>query len=125
MLAFSVRFKMADKEELYVSISPEAYRINKSSILMGQADLLETLKRLHKLKVMEKHKRDLKKVLCRLFSSILSDINSIQDKMPEPKIPKVIQKSKVETGSKDTFPEQDDIEKELKLIQNKLRELNN
>jgi hypothetical protein len=116
---------MVNKEELYVSISPEAYRTNKSNVLKGQADLLGTLKRLHNLTILEKQKRDLKIVLHRLFSSLLSDIDSIQDNLPEPKIPKVIQKSKEsEVKVKDSFPERDDIEEELRSIQEKLRELN-
>jgi hypothetical protein len=118
---------MANKEELYVSISPQLYRTNKSSMLRGQADLLETLKRLHNLKVLEKQKNDLKKILHRLFASLAVDVNSIQNKMPKPKIPKMMEKPKepsVKAKVKDSFPEQSGIEDELRSIQEKLRELN-
>lgn len=93
---------------------------------MSQADLLGTLKRLHNLTVLARQKQDLKKRLHKLFSSVLSDVDSIQDKMPTPKIPKSIQKEKPEEIKikKETFAKRDDIEEELKAIQEKLRELN-
>ena len=84
---------MATKEELYVSFSPDSYKSNKSNLLMSQADLLTTLKRLHHLKILARQKQDLKKKLHKLFSSTLSEVDSIQDHMPTPKIPKTVQKS--------------------------------
>ena len=116
---------MVTKEELFISISPETYRLNKSSILMSEADLLGTLKRIHNLKVLARQKQDLKKRLHKLFSIILSETESIQDKTPTPKVPKSIQKTeKTEEKIKESFPKRDDIEDELRLIQEKLRELN-
>ena len=116
---------MATKEEIYVSISPDVYRLNKSSVLMSQADTLTTLKRLHNLKVLSRQKQDLKKRLHKLFSSILSEINSIQVKIPTQKIPKEIQKHKqIEIGTKGSSSKRDKIEEELILIQEKLKELN-
>jgi len=116
---------MASKEELFVSFSPKAYRLNKSNILMSQADLLTTLKRLHNLKVLARQKQDQKKRLHKLFSMVLSDIDSIQDKMPTPKVPKSIQKvEEPKTKIKESFAKRDDIEDELKLIQEKLQQLN-
>jgi len=117
---------MATKEELFVSVFPEVYRIGKSNILRSQADLLTTLKRLHNLKVLARQKQDLKKRLHKLFSIVLSDIDSLQDKMPKPKMPKAIRKDDItEEKLKKDFSKRDDIEDELKLIQQKLRELNN
>ena len=116
---------MATKEELYISFSPEIYRTDKSNVLMCQSNLLETLKRLHNLKVLSKQREDLKIKLHRLFASVLSEIDSIQNKMPTPKIPKRIQKSnEPKSNSKESFSQRDNIEEELKLIQEKLRELN-
>ena len=114
---------MATKEELYVSFSPESYKLNKSNILQSQADLLSTLKRLHHLKILARQKQDLKKKLYKLFTSTLSEIDSIQDNMPTPKVPKTVQKSE-EPKIKESFTKRDDIEDELKAIQEKLRELN-
>ena len=105
---------MASKEELYISFSPESYKINKSNLL---------IKRLHHLKILSRQKQDLKKKLYQLFTSTLSEIDSIQDKMPTPKLPKTVQKSE-EPKIKESFAKRDDIEDELKAIQEKLRELN-
>lgn len=116
---------MASKEELFISINPEFYRSNKSNILMSQADLLITLKRIHNLKVLARQKQDLKKRLHKLFSSTLSEIDSLQDKMPTPKMPKAIKRDeKIDERPKRDFSKRDDIEDELKLIQEKLRQLN-
>ncbi len=114
---------MATTEELYISLDIENYKINKSNILICQASLLETLKRLHKLKVLSRQKRDLKIKLYKLITSTLSEIDSIQKNMPTPAVPKNVHKT-IETKSKGSFSMRDDIEDELKLIQEKLRELN-
>lgn len=116
---------MATKEELYISISPELYRLSKSNILRSQVDFLEKLKRLYHLKVLARQKYDLKKRLHKLIVSTISDIDSIQNKMPTPKLPKTVHRSS-ESGAKgrESFPGQDDIDDELRLIREKLRELN-
>ena len=116
---------MGTKEELYVQISPNSYRTNKSNILMAQADFLSILKRLYNLKVIARQKQDLKKELHKLATSILSEIDSIQTRMPTPKIPKTIYKEETEKVEvKRDFSKYKDIEEELKLVQQKLRELN-
>lgn len=116
---------MVTTEELYISLSPESYKINKSNVLICQASLLEILKRLHKLKVLSRQKKDLKISLYKLISSTLSEIDSIQGKMPTPAIPKGVHKSnEPKPKSKEAFSMRDDIEDELRLIQKKLRELN-
>lgn len=119
---------MASKEELYVSVSPEEYKLAKLNILTSQADLLTTLKHMHSLKVLARQKHDLKIRLSRLFEKVLSDVDSIKEKMPLPKLPKSVQKEiepeifaeKTKTDS----VKHDEIDKELKAIQEKLRELN-
>ena len=116
---------MASKEELFVSINPINYRENKSNILRNQTDLLQSLKRLHNLTVLARQKHDLKKRLSKVILSTMSEIDSIQDKLPTPSVPKTIQKhetKRIET--KESFSRRDDIEEELKLIQEKLRQLN-
>ena len=116
---------MASKEELFISITPNSYRENKSNILKSQADLLHSLKRLHNLKIIAQQKTELKEILKKILSSTTSKIDLIQSKMPTPEIPRIIQKHKTHgTESKELFSERDDIEEELKLIQEKLRELN-
>ena len=116
---------MATKEELYILFDPETYRAGKSNALMCQADLLGTLKRLHNLKVLSRRREDLKIKLHKLHVSLLSNINSVQSKMPTSKVPKEIQKpSELKSKPEESFSKHGDIERELKLIQEKLRELN-
>lgn len=116
---------MATQEDVYISISKESYRLNKSNILIGQTDLLESLKKLYNLKILARQKHDLKKQLYKLLSSVVSDIDSVQSKMPTPKLPKKIQKVE---NSKNKIPkipsEYRDIEDELQLIRDKLSKLN-
>ncbi|MFH1238217.1 MAG: hypothetical protein ABIH79_03060 [archaeon] len=114
---------MASKEELYLSIAPDDYRGTKSNILTNQADLLGTLKRLHHLKVLAGQKNDFKKRLYKLLSLTLANIDSIQEEMPTPKIPKSIQKEEP-AKLKESFLRRDAIEDELRVIQEKLRQLN-
>ena len=116
---------MATKEELFVSISPETYRSGKSNVLMSQTDLLTTLKRLHNLRVLARQKQDLKIRLHKLFSAVSSDIDSLQDKMPTPRVPKSVHKTEeIKEELKEIFKKKNDIEDELRLIHEKLRELN-
>ena len=120
---------MATSEELFISIPPQAYRESKSSGLMSQVELLHSLKHLQNLKVLSRRKSDLKKKFHKLLSSALSQINSLQNKMPTPKIPKTakryIKPKLTEIVKRKSKPSrQDEIEEELKLIQDKLLELN-
>lgn len=116
---------MATKEELYISVTQLNYRTIKSDALMAQADLLKILKKLQNLKVLSRQKQDLKKALQKLISSTLSQIDSIQNKIPTPKIPKTIQiKIEPKIEPKIIHSKKDKIEEELKLISEKLKELN-
>jgi len=115
---------MASKEELFVSFSPDIYRKGKSNTLMSQGDFLQSLKRLHNLRVLARQKHDLKKRLTKILSSTISEVDSIQNKIPTPKVPKTIQKQDAKITTKETFSKRDDIEDELILIQEKLKELN-
>ena len=117
---------MASKEELYVSLTPDAYKQNKSSVLTSQADLLQTLKRLHNLTVLARQKHDLKKRLSKLITSTLAEIDTLQDKLPTTKLPKALSKEEPTKNSIDTTPtKRNEIENELVQIQEKLRQLNN
>ena len=116
---------MASEEELFISINPSTYRENKSNILKSQANLLQSLKRLHNLQVITRQKKDFKERLNKLLLTTISKIDLIQNKMPTPKIPRTIKKYEIQEGkSKELFSKRNDIEEELKLIQEKLKELN-
>ena len=113
------------KEELYVSINPAVYRKNKSNILLSQVDILQIAKKFHNLKVLAGQKYDLKQQLQKLVISALSQLAQTQEKMPKPKIPKRIQNHPEVKTVKEFLPsKQDEIENELKYIQEKLRKLN-
>ncbi|MCD4771204.1 hypothetical protein K8R30_02175 [archaeon] len=114
---------MATEEEIYLSISLPNYKTSKLNTLMAQTDLLQILKKLHKLKVLSRRKCDLKKSLQKQITSTLIQIDSIQNKLPTSKVPKTIQKRK-KIEKKETFSKRSTIEKELQLINEKLRELN-
>jgi len=114
---------MASEEEIYLSTPLSRYKTSKLNTLMAQTDLLEILKKLHKLKILSRQKYDLKVKLQKMIASTLAQIDSIQDKIPTSKVPKIIQKRKT-AEKKETFSKRNTIEKELKLINEKLRELN-
>ncbi|MCK5321533.1 hypothetical protein KAJ38_03055 [Candidatus Pacearchaeota archaeon] len=114
---------MASKGELYISVTSDSYRRAKSQVLISQADLLITLRRLHNLKVLARRKNDFKKELYRLLYSTLSSIDLIQEEIPMPKIPKSIQKEEP-VKLKESPSKRDAVENELRLIHEKLRELN-
>lgn len=109
------------------------YRRDKSLTLMSQLYLLQTLKHLQNLKVLSRQKRDLKKRFRKILSSLLSDINSIQNKMPTPEVPEIIKKHEhlqinpkivSDPKPKGVFSRREKIDEELRLIQSKLKELN-
>jgi uncharacterized membrane-anchored protein YjiN (DUF445 family) len=119
---------MATNEELFVSIPPETYRYGKSAALMSQAGLLRTMKHLQNMKVLARERNDLKKRLLKLLSSTSKKLDSLKNKLPEPEIPKELRKKKTKKSAPlvktEVFEEEDRIEKELKDIQAKLRQLN-
>ncbi|MCK4996840.1 hypothetical protein KAS08_00925 [Candidatus Pacearchaeota archaeon] len=122
---------MASKEELYVSIDRGVYRGGKSNLLMCQASTLASLKRLYNLKVLARQKNDLKKILLRLMKSVNSEINAIQKRMPTSSIPKTIQVTtpiieiQVEKPKpKQSVSRRSGLDIELRLIQEKLAQLN-
>jgi len=118
---------MASKEDLYISINPESYKQSKLGVLTGQADLLTSLKHLHNLKVLARQRRDLKLALHRSFSTILSMSESIREKLPNVRSPKIAKPEipeMIEIKKKVDYSKRDEIDEELMKIQEKLRELN-
>lgn len=116
---------MANKEELYISIDQGIYRGGKSNLLMCQANTLTSLKRLYNLKVLARQKSDLKKILHKLLVLINSDIAAIRNKMPTSSVPKAVQGADAPISkAREISSKKGDIEAELKLIQEKLAQLN-
>ncbi|NPE26867.1 hypothetical protein HNV12_02600 [Methanococcoides sp. SA1] len=113
------------KEEIYVSITPSMYRQNKSNILLSQADLLQSMKKLQNLRILSVQKHELKKELKKLMSSMLLQTKSLKDKMPKLKIPKkMISHERDSVGQKAPSAKKMEIDEELSTIREKLRELN-
>jgi len=113
---------MVSKEELYVLIDEKIYRKNKSDILGSQVNLLKIKKHLQNLEVLSRQKKELKIRLAKILESTDSIISEIQEKFPEPKIPKKIRRGEEITGSiKKISLEREDIDDELEQIQEKLR----
>jgi len=118
------------KEEVYVSIEQPQYKKSKADILSSQATLLQTLKHIHNLRVYTRRKNDLKNRLRETLQALLTQLDLIQAKMPTPKIPKLKRKKEVivkKIGSAESAPvieRRDEVEAELKMIQEKLKRLN-
>jgi chaperonin cofactor prefoldin len=131
---------MASRNELYLSVNSENYKNSKLNVLNIQANILKILRHFQNLKVLSRQKEDLKKRLHKLSSSLISEIGSIQNKMPSPDIPKEIQEkfNKKEESIEEIKPKikqkkivvkrdlnkTHDIEEELKEIREKLNSLN-
>jgi len=115
------------KDELYVSVDEQGYRINKTNILNSQVDLLNVLKHLEKLKQMKIEKNKLKLRLYRLFSEVLGSLKVLEKEMPTPRIPKGLERHEVEEVGvevKKPFSRYEEIDNELKEIQDRLVGLN-
>ena len=115
---------MALKQEIYFSVSKDTYRKNKSSVLENQASLLQTLKKLHKLKVLARQKHDLKKRLEKLLASTKAEMVILEKKLPTSELPKAIKPVKEKIKIELEISKRDDIDNELRLIQEKLAQLN-
>lgn len=123
---------MATSEELFMSIDPVSYRQSKSFILMGEIEVLHTLKRLQNLRVLSRQKSDLKKRLQKLLLSTLTQVESLQSIMPTPAVPKNIRKKEEPkriigvqiSNQKRVLSKSEEIEEELKMIKEKLKQLN-
>ena len=113
--------------DIYVSFDRKVYLVGKSNVLRCQVDLLNTLKKLHNLKVLSREKNDLKKKLQEYVSSTLLEIENLQRKLPTPILPKTVVKENV-VSNKSVLPKgvtkYDKINEELRIIQEKLKRIN-
>src|SRR3989344_4898514 len=113
--------------DIYVSCDRKRYLVGKSNILRCQVDLLNTLKKLHNLKVLSREKNDLKKKLQEYVSSTILEIKNLQSKLPTPVLPKTIVKENV-VSTKQVLSKgvtkYDNINEELRIIQEKLKRIN-
>ena len=127
---------MKSSEQIYISIDPQDYKKDKSLILNSQVDILNTIKHLQNLRKIKEDKTKLKSRLRDLSMQINTQIQSLQNKLPEVKIPKpktekiqekIIRKLKSANQSiehADIQRKHNSIDDELREIQEKLKTLN-
>jgi predicted HAD superfamily phosphohydrolase len=112
-------------EEIYVSIGLENYRASKANILKSQADLLNSLKNLHKLLVLSRQKSDLKKKLQQTVNALKSEVSSFEKRLPIIEIPKEFKREEeIKVDIIKDYSKEEKIDEELRLINEKLEELN-
>lgn len=112
-------------EEIYVSVSLEKYRESKANILRGQADLLNSLKNLHKLAVLSRQKSDLKKKLQQIINSLKSEVVSFEKRLPVIEIPKEFKREdEIKVDFMKDYSKSEKIDEELRRINEKIEELN-
>ena len=115
------------KQELYVSLETNEYKKSKTDILNSQADLLNMMKYLENLKQIKQEKINLKIKLHTIFTQLIENLKNFEENLPTPKVPKSIQdkqKQTQETNPEQPFSRYEEIEGELREIQEKLKTLN-
>ncbi len=116
------------KEDLYVFIGNDTYRVAKSQILESQADLLRVMRRLQNLKFLARQKADLKTHLHTLFEMLVGEVNLMEKNLPKPLLPKIIHEAStlgmVPEEIKKDYSKHDEIDSELQIIREKLKILN-
>lgn len=118
------------KEDLYILIGPDNYRIAKSQVLESQAGLLKVMKHLQNLKFLSRQKLDLQVQLHTLFEMLVGETNLMEKNLPKPILPKIIQQEAVVVPGeipqeiKRDYSKRDEIDAELQSIKEKLKMLN-
>ncbi|MGC9309431.1 MAG: hypothetical protein ACP5D2_01925 [Candidatus Nanoarchaeia archaeon] len=116
---------MAEPKSLYVSVNREVYKDNKTNLLNSQSAILKTEKHIENLKKISKEKVEYKEELHKLFGELASQLSNLLQTLPAPKIPNSVRTNKKKTKKKDEHEETNqDIDAELKEIQEKLNKLN-
>jgi len=123
---------MSGESKLYVSMGPLVYKAGKSSVLTAQVDLLKIIKHLRTLKRLSKEKGDLKRELHKGLEELSKHLETFDQKMPHPDIPKKFlhkwkkkkQEVRVDKLEEPKVKKHDALDSELLKIQEKLRMLN-
>ncbi|MFZ5955733.1 MAG: hypothetical protein ACOYT4_04880 [Nanoarchaeota archaeon] len=124
---------MKKQDEIYFSLDYEIYKNGKCALLNSQIDMLDSVKHLNSIKKIRAQKNSLKIKLSELLASVSQDLKSLDNNMPNPKIPKDSgQKNKSKKKDNDEYSELEyqennenfEIDRELREIQEKLQRLN-
>ena len=110
-----------DNKELFVSFDYESYKNGKADGLNSQIDVLNMMANQETISHVKIRKERLKYKLYKLFSDVLKGIEKIEQKFPEPDIPKEI---KIQSKKKKvSFEEQkisDEFSKKHRTIEEEL-----
>jgi len=79
-----------EAQQVYISFENQEYKLNKMSILMCKAEIIQLQKRLTNLHALRSHKKRLLATLAHLASSTEFIVERLDDKMPDPLMPKHI-----------------------------------
>jgi len=122
---------MKDENLIHVKLTSGELMQSKRDILQTEMDLLKILQTLKKYKELRTKEFETKLEILKRIRAIKREIGSIETVFPKLKIPKILKdeeepivhKEKVTKKSEKERKYNDEIEEELRQIQNKLREL--
>lgn len=89
-----------EERQVYISFESPEYRANKASLLMCKAEIIQLQKRLTSLHALRSHKKRLMINLSHLTSSMEFIVERLDDKMPDPTMPKAIKNKLSKKGEK-------------------------
>ena len=98
-------------EEVYLSVKVPTYKHSKSQLLECQINLLNSLKRMHNLRVLARQKHDLKKEFSCLLVQLKEKLVEIGDSIPKPEVPDVIKEKEIKKEKKTSKAKKDSEEK--------------
>ena len=81
-----------EERQVYISFENKDYKVNKTSLLMCKAEIIQLQKRLTTLHAIRANKRRLLATLMNMASSAEFIVSRLDDKMPEPAVSKHMQK---------------------------------
>ncbi len=120
-------------DPIFIPINFDSYRENKMNLLNAQVKALECVKAINHIRELQKYKEQLKLQLYRDLSSVLELYYKVQDSLPEVSNPSFMKKIEqtvevaVKYKQEESFvpaPKLDEVDSELREIQEKLNSLN-
>ncbi len=90
-----------EAQQVYISFESQDYKLNKTSLLMCKAELIQLQKRLTNLHAIRSYKKRLLTTIINLTSSAEFSVQKLDDKMPDPAMPHHLKKSLNKKVSKD------------------------
>jgi len=107
------------KNLIYVKLKYEDSIQSKKDILSLEMDLLKTIQTIKTYNKFRTEELQLKIKLHRKIKTLITEIRRFQKNLPELKIPKILQEHEIEEKIPKEKPRDDNIEQQLKKIQEK------